>query len=146
MSSLISEDLRRQVASRADFICEYCLIHQDDSLLTFQIDHIISRKHGGHTELENLALACAVCNRQKGSDVGSIIPSTRTFIRFYNPRSDAWMKHFRVAGAVIEALDPIGEATARIFGFNHADRILERELLIQIGRYPSIPALARLRG
>jgi 5-methylcytosine-specific restriction endonuclease McrA len=47
MSSLISEELRRQVAARADHLCEYCLIHEEDGLLSFQVEHIMSRKHGG---------------------------------------------------------------------------------------------------
>lgn len=46
---------------------------------------------------------------------------------------------------MIEPLSDIGEGTTRILGFNHEDRIVEREALIKIGRYPSIAALARLR-
>jgi 5-methylcytosine-specific restriction endonuclease McrA len=71
MSSLIHEELRRMVARRADQLCEYCLLHEDDGLLDFQVDHIISRKHGGAAELGNLAFACPFCNRQKGSDTNS---------------------------------------------------------------------------
>ena len=146
MSSLISEELRRQVAARADHLCEYCLIHEEDGLLSFQVDHIMSRKHGGPTELENLAFACAFCNRQKGSDLGTVVPGTRNLVRFFNPRSDAWAEHFRLVGGTIEPLSQIGEGTARILGFNEPDRLLERELLIRIGRYPSIAALARVRA
>ncbi|WP_293070798.1 HNH endonuclease [Okeania sp. SIO2B3] len=68
----ISEKLRNQVASRADFLCEYCLISEEDTFLGFQIDHIISIKHGGATEVDNLAYTCTFCNRNKGSDLGSI--------------------------------------------------------------------------
>ena len=41
------------------------------------VDHIISVKHEGSTTLDNLAYACVVCNRQKGSDLGSIDWKTR---------------------------------------------------------------------
>src|SRR5579872_2605626 len=126
MSSLVKEELRQQVALRVDHLCEYCLLHEDDGLLSFQVDHIISVKHGGPTEMENLAFACVFCNRQKGSDLGTVLPGTRRLVRFFNPRIDAWTAHFRLVGAMIESSDEIGEGTARIFGFNHPDRLLER--------------------
>jgi len=33
MSSLVSDEARRLVAERADFLCEYCLLHQDERVL-----------------------------------------------------------------------------------------------------------------
>jgi 5-methylcytosine-specific restriction endonuclease McrA len=107
MSGLISEDIRELVRLRADRLCEYCLLHEDDSLFIHQIDHIISIKHGGAAVAENLALACIVCNRRKGSDVGTILPSG-AFTRFFNPRSDSWPDHFRFDGGVIEAISAAG--------------------------------------
>jgi len=145
MSSLISDPLRLLVRSRADSLCEYCLIHEDDCLFILQVDHIISVKHGGAAELDNLALACIFCNRQKGSDVGTMLAS-RNFVRFLNPRIDSWSAHFRLAGAMIEPLTAVGEATARILRFNDSERAAEREELIAQGRYPALPALARMRG
>lgn len=59
MASDIPDALRRHVADRAYHVCEYCLIHQDDTFWGCQIDHIISRKHGGTNEAANLAWACA---------------------------------------------------------------------------------------
>jgi hypothetical protein len=82
MSSYVSAALRRLVALRADFLCEYCLVHEDDTVFGCEVDHIISEKHGGATEAENLAYACAFCNRAKGSDIGSIVPGTGDFVRF----------------------------------------------------------------
>ena len=67
MSSYIPESLRTLVARRANFTCEYCLISQEDTFHTCQIDHIISIKHGGQTVEDNLAFACQFCNRNKGS-------------------------------------------------------------------------------
>ena len=144
MSSLISDALRPLVRSRADLLCEYCLTYEDDCLFILQIDHIISVKHGGATELENLALACIFCNRQKGSDVGTILASG-SFTRFFNPRTDSWAAHFRLAGPMIEPMTPVGEATARILRFNDPARLLEREEWIARGRYPALQALARMR-
>ncbi len=144
MSRYISEDLRNLVVARAEYLCEYCLIHEDDTFFGCHIDHVISVKHGGPTEPDNLAYACAFCNRQKGSDIGSILWQTGEFIRFFNPRTDQWADHFRLNGAVIEPLTGIGEVTARILGFNDSDRILERQALIDMETYPTAAALARM--
>jgi hypothetical protein len=144
MGSYLSTELRRRVAERARYLCEYCLIHEDDTFYGCQVDHIISEKHGGPSDLENLAYACAVCNQAKGSDLGSIASDSNTLTRFFNPRSDRWSAHFRLSYSRVEGLSPIGEVTARIFGFNTDERVAERELLIRFGRYPSIEAAALL--
>src|SRR5919199_3730865 len=101
MSSYVSAELRRLVAQRANGLCEYCLIHESDTFLGCQVDHVISEKHGGTTELDNLAYACTFCNRAKGTDVGSIVRSTGIFCRFFNPRLDQWAEHFELDGARI---------------------------------------------
>ena len=54
MTSYVSTDLRQLVESRASHLCEYCLIHQDDTYLGCQVDHVIAEKHGGPTTAENL--------------------------------------------------------------------------------------------
>lgn len=72
----ISQNLRKLVATRADFLCEYCLIHEQDTAFGCAIDHIISLKHGGATDADNLAYAYVFCNRFKGSDIGSIVWQT----------------------------------------------------------------------
>ncbi|PKO23231.1 MAG: HNH endonuclease [Chloroflexi bacterium HGW-Chloroflexi-1] len=143
MSSYISDGLRELVARRAEHLCEYCLIHEDDTHFGCQVDHIISVKHGGPTTAENLAYACAFCNRQKGSDVGSVW-ETGEFTRFLNPRTDHWADHFRLDGVVIKPLTKIGEVTARILDFNNTNRLLERQELIDLGRYSPAPALKHL--
>jgi hypothetical protein len=97
---------------------------------------MISLKHGGSTEPDNLAYACALCNRAKGSDIGSIATSGE-LTRFFNPRTDRWSEHFRLDGAKIEPLTAIGEVTVRIFGFNESARLHEREEMIRFGTYPS---------
>jgi hypothetical protein len=141
MSSYVSNDLRELVAERADYLCEYCLIHEDDTHFGCQVDHIISVKHGGPTTAENLAYACAFCNRQKGSDIGSIVWETGEFVRFFNPRTDRWADHFQLDGVAIKPITKVAEVTVRILGFNDSNRLLERQELIDLGRYPPAPAL-----
>ena len=144
MSSYVSAALRRLVIARADALCEYCLLHEDDAIFGCEVDHIVSEKHGGATEAGHLAYACAFCNRAKGSDIGSIVPGTGTYIRFFHPRLDHWAEHFTLDGVTIVALSDIGEVTVRILDFNNSDRLLERQLLRDVGRYPSAAAVARM--
>lgn len=136
MREHIKAELRRLVIARADYRCEYCLIHEEDTFFGCEVDHVVSVKHGGATEAGNLAYACQVCNRQKGSDLGSLARRTGELVRFYNPRADRWADHFRLGAATITSITDIGEVTARIFGFNREERLMEREELIAQGRYP----------
>jgi hypothetical protein len=135
MSSPIGEELRTRVAWRAKHRCEYCLIHENDTYFGCEVDHIISLKHDGPTDFDNLAYACLICNRRKGSDLGSILFSSGSIIRFFNPRIDVWQEHFCLEESNIRSLTEIGEVTVRIFGFNAPERILERKALISAGRY-----------
>jgi hypothetical protein len=144
MSSYINAALRRLVATRAEYLCEYCLIHEEDAFFGCEVDHIISEKHGGQTEADNLAYACAFCNRSKGSDVGSIVRQTGAFVRFFNPRTDLWADHFALDGVTIMTLSDMGEVTAQILDFNNGERLLERQTLQTLGRYPNAAALARM--
>lgn len=145
MTRYIRDSLRFLVAIRADHLCEYCLIHEEDTYFGCEVDHIISLKHGGITEETNLAYCCSFCNRHKGSDLGSIIHETGQLIRFFNPRTDLWADHFRLSQTVIEPLTDIASVTVQIFGFNETERILEREALIATGRYPTEQARARMQ-
>ena len=135
-SSDLDPDLRKQVARRAAFRCEYCLLHEEDSFSPHQVDHIISRKHGGRSVLDNLAYCCIRCNAWKGTDLGSLHASTGKLVPFFHPRRQQWSEHFRLVGATIEPLTPEGAVTARILRLNLDKRIVERKLLRALGRYP----------
>jgi hypothetical protein len=131
----ISGELRAEVVQRAAFRCEYCLLHEDDGAFPHEVDHIISRQHGGDTSADNLAYACMVCNRYKGSNIASV-SSSGELIRLFNPRQNRWNDHFRLNGAVIEPIDSIGAVTARVLRLNTAERVARRSVLQQLRRYP----------
>jgi hypothetical protein len=141
----IPAELRRLVVARAEGLCEYCLIAEDDTFYGCEADHIIAEKHGGATEENNLAQACVACNQAKGSDVGSIHWESGSFVRFFNPRTDRWYDHFALDGDRIEGLTPIGAVTARIPGFNTAERVFERQLLRETERFPNEAARGRMQ-
>lgn len=129
-------ELRRLVVARADRRCEYCLLHELDGSHSHECDHICSMKHGGLTTAENLAYACFLCNRYKGSDIGSV-GIDGTFVAFFNPRTNLWQAHFTLRGPVIVPLTETGRVTARLLRFNAADRIEIRSDLQARGRYPT---------
>ena len=136
MTTYVPEALRRKIVERANDRCEYCLVHQDDRFFAHEIDHVRAEKHQGQTAEDNLSLACAECNRFKGSDLCSFDIVTDTVVPLYHPRLNRWTEHFRLNGALIEPLTPAGRVTAFLLHLNDADTIDRRRLLIATGRYP----------
>jgi hypothetical protein len=129
VGSDISEALRNQVAGRADHRCEYCLIHENDTGFRLQVDHVVSckydgRKHGGLSVAENLAYACVLCNRSKGTDVASIDRRSGEIVGLFHPRRDRWADHFQLDA------NPISR-------FNAPERLAERGLLQALDSYPT---------
>ena len=123
------------MTGRARSRCEYWLLHEDDAYSPHQIEHIVSRKHGGASSADNLAYCCMRCNLWKGADIGSLSALTGKLIPFFNPRKDRWPDHFRLDGAVIEPLTAEAEVTAKLLRLNSDKRIAERRILLAIGRY-----------
>lgn len=136
MSTYVPAALHRRVIERAGDRCEYCLFPQRLTLLAFEMEHIISEKHGGETSLENLALAYPYCNRAKGTDLGSIDPEINQLTPFFNPRVQNWQDHFSLDGAIIVPLTPEARVSVFILQLNDPDRVQEREQLLAIGQYP----------
>jgi hypothetical protein len=131
----IPATVRRQVVADAKGACEYCKIHEYDTFFGCQVDHIIAEKHGGETVLSNLALACAVCNRAKGSDIATLVDGE--LVRLFHPKQDHWHEHFEFSvDHHLLAKTKIGQATIQLLRFNDPDRILERSVLARVGRYP----------
>ncbi len=128
--------IRRFVIERAEGRCEYCLLHQDDTPLAHHVDHLIPLKHGGQTVSNNLALACLDCNRHKGSDLSAIDPVTGAILPLFNARLHTWYEHFAFEGARIMGQTPIGRTTVVLLRLNDYPRILQRQVLIEAGRYP----------
>lgn len=132
----ISADLRRLVIERAGGCCEYCRMQTADRLLPFEIDHIISEKHGGATNEDNLCLACYRCNSYKGSDIASADPETGEATFLFHPRRQRWETHFRLNDTLIEPLTSEGRVTLLVLRLNHPVQLAQRQALIIEGRYP----------
>ena len=135
----VSPQLRRAVIERAGNCCEYCHISQADQFFSFEVDHIIAEKHGGQTFSENLCLSCPDCNAFKGSDIASIDWETdEALTRLFDPRRDKWDEHFRIEPTTgrLEARTAVGRVTIFLLRLNDSDRMMDRKLLINDGRYP----------
>ena len=127
----IPSAVRRFVSERANHACEYCLIPEIAVLAPHQIDHVIAEKHGGPTNPDNLALACTICNKHKGSDLASIDPSSGETVRLYRPREDHWHEHFQLKGGRIIPQSAIGRVTVQLLRLNLLERVKERRILSQ---------------
>jgi hypothetical protein len=128
--------LVRLVWRRARRCCEYCRMSQDYDEITFEIDHIISRKHGGPGVAGNLALSCFWCNCFKGSDLGGFDPHTRKLTPLFNPRRHKWTRHFQWDGPFLRGRTAIGRVTVAVLRINDPFRVELREGLIEERRFP----------
>lgn len=122
----IPTTLRRQVIERAGNRCEYCLLPAEVVFFPHEVDHVIAEKHGGATDIDNLALACWRCNRHKGSDLTSFDPQTRQLSPLFNPRTQVWIEHFAYEREMIIGLTPEGRTTVNLLRLNSEDRLSER--------------------
>lgn len=132
----VSATIRRLVFQRAFFLCEYCLLHESNSYLPHQIEHIISQKHKGDHNPENLACACFFCNRLKGTDLSTVLLPDLEVVRLFRPRTDRWLEHFDLSGSLILPKTKIGEATVKVLQLNEVERVEEREAIIEKGGFP----------
>ena len=128
--------LRRKIRQRAENKCEYCLLAEEYAFFAHEPDHIIAEKHGGETDVDNLALACFDCNRFKGSDIASIDPKSKKLTPLFNPRAQNWSEHFKIEEGRIIPRTTVGRATEKLLKFNLSERIEVRETLSRAGRYP----------
>lgn len=120
--------IRDLVRKRAGNACEYCRIPQEATpLISFHIEHIVSRQHGGSDAPDILALACDRCNAYKGPNLTSIDPETNAVVPLFNPREDAWSDHFVVRDGLIAGLTAKGRATVRLLNMNASRRVELRE-------------------
>lgn len=127
--------VRAMVRRRAQGRCEYCQLHETDAdFLAFHVEHIVAKQHGGNDHPSNLCFACSECNWAKGTNLGGLLNGK--LVRLFNPRRQAWNRHFRWKGAALVGKTRCGKATARVLNINDASRLLMRKNLINEGRFP----------
>lgn len=126
--------LRQLVRTRAALRCEYCHLEQKHApFALFHIDHVIPRQHGGSEDPTNLALACHHCNLHKGPNLTGIDPESGQITPLFNPRKEAWDKHFALRGTLIVGLTAVGRTTVQVLAMNTPDRMQLRAEFQTIG-------------
>jgi hypothetical protein len=121
---------RDLVRARAGDTCEYCRLPQSALLLvTFHIEHIIARQHGGSDDPNNLAFSCHHCNLHKGPNLTGIDPASGQVVLLFNPRLDHWDDHFDRQGIAIVGRTPVGRTTVRTLAMNSTAQLKIRSKL-----------------
>jgi 5-methylcytosine-specific restriction endonuclease McrA len=140
----ISEEAKRFVRQRANYLCEYCHSSERLSPSRFTMEHITPQSLGGSDDTDNLALACRRCNERRYNFTEALDPQTQQIVLLFNPRKQVWLKHFVWAkeATVIHGLTPTGRATCECLDLND-ERYLEddsiratRRLWVKAGLHP----------
>jgi hypothetical protein len=122
------------VWKRARSRCEFCRLHQKESRLTFHIDHVIPKQHGGSDCVENLCLSCSHCNWQKGPNLAGLLNGK--IYPLFNPRRQIWQRHFEWDQTILVGKTGCGIVTVQVLDVNSENRIALRETLLFEGRFP----------
>jgi len=105
------------------------MLPEEASEVTFHVEHILAKQHGGDDSLSNLALACDRCNFCKGPNLSAIDPTTNEIVTLFHPRHDKWSEHFTMQGVEIVGITPCGRATANLLQMNAPKRVQLRAAL-----------------
>ncbi len=130
--------LRRLVAKRAGYCCEYCRTQQRYSPQEFSAEHIVPRAAGGASTADNVAWACQACNNSKFTFTAAPDPSTGSLTPLFNPRRDRWEDHFawHAEFAYVIGITPTGRATVDRLKLNREGFVEMRQVLRALGRHP----------
>jgi hypothetical protein len=133
----LTQQEKLAVRNRAQGCCEYCRLPASGGTISFHVDHIISVKHGGSDDRDNLCLACYKCNAYKGSNVGGFDPETGNHTLLYHPRRQQWDEHFELKrNFEIVGRTPEGRTTLTVLRLNDDTRLQIRQILADAGQYP----------
>ena len=133
----LTAEQKQFVRQRANFCCEYCRLGQDDRVFPFQIDHILSLKHGDSDDSDNLCLSCLKCNGYKGSNVAGLDPLNANPTRLFHPRQQVWTQHFQLnPDQTIHGITPEGRVTVYVLRMNDPERVQHRQTSAATYRYP----------
>jgi len=118
--------------------CGYCLSPQRLVLGRLEFEHIIPLAGGGGDDDENLCLACALCNRYKGSQTSAWDPVSKMEVILFNPRRDDWQENFSWIddGTRIVGRTAIGRATVDALKLNNAVAVEVRRNWVSAGWKP----------
>lgn len=135
----IPAEVDRRVREAARDRCGYCLSPQSLVMARLEIDHLTPVANGGSDDVENLWLACPICNRHKSDKTTATDPDTGEVVSLFNPRYQTWSEHFRWAedGVRLFGQTPIGRATVIALHLNtDIDALIVRSNWVAVGWFP----------
>jgi HNH endonuclease len=116
----ISSTIFQQIRERAQFVCEYCGVSENDAGSELTIDHIQPQSTGGLDNLENLAYCCHRCNECKGAYWNIDAP-------LWNPRTQSRAEHFiLLMDGTLFAITPTGQRTITRLRLNRLPLVQHR--------------------
>ena len=140
MSAYISNELRRRVREFFSDCCAYCHTAERLTVVTFEIDHITPSFAGGSTTVQNLCLACPMCNRYKAGRTAAADPTTGEVVELYHPRRDNWPTHFgwSADGSELVGLTAAGRASVAALRMNRPQLVRTRRLWVALREHPPL--------
>ena len=91
----IPDSVRQQVELDAGNRCGYCLTERRYTAKLLHVEHIIPIATGGTSTIDNLWLACDLCNSYKGMATHATDQVSDELAPLFNPRKQKWSEHFR---------------------------------------------------
>jgi hypothetical protein len=136
----VSATLRHHVRERAQGLCEYCHFPARFTNAAFHCDHILPRKLGGKTTIENLAWSCSWCNASKSIKTHVRDSQTKRLVPLFNPRRQRWSQHFSWSEDTLFIIGQttIGRTTVEALQLNRTELLNLRRVLRAAGEHPPI--------
>jgi hypothetical protein len=131
---MVASPLRELVRARAAMRCEYCHLSEEDSYLSFQLDHVIAEVHGGPSTIDNLAWTCYYCNTFKGPNLAGWLRDEDLVVPIFRPQRHVWADHFQWNGAKLAGKTFEGRVTIQLLQINAELAIDVRQWLLEIGK------------
>jgi HNH endonuclease len=102
------------------------------------VEHIIPQSHGGTDDLDNVALACPMCNCYKFDHILGIDDQGSDGGQLFHPRTDRWKDHFEFDSETLQVRGNTkkGQGTVNRLRMNDAPQIEVRKHWIELGLYP----------
>ena len=133
----MGSSLRDCVRDRARYRCEYCQLHEDDSdYLSFHVDHVIARQHGGTDDPEYLCFAFPECNWAKGPNLTGLFEGK--LYPLFNPRKQSLSRHFYWDQTILVGKTMSGRVTVQVLNINETSLFMLSENLLFEGRFPPL--------
>ena len=132
--------IRRQVEEDARQRCGYCLTPRIFTAKRLHVEHIIPLAAGGSSDLDNLWLACDLCNNCKSVRTHGIDPITQETVPLFHPRQQLWNIHFAWSedGTHVLGLTRVGRATVHTLKLNQPFLVEARTWWVKAGWHPPV--------